>query len=119
MAYFAVSGDILGSTLSNIDKLLQIPTGCGEQNMLNFAPDVFITKYLRKTQQLKPNIEKKALNMMLTGYQREMTFIHADGSFSAFGELDKEGSIWLTVRFFVSPLWPDLFANFEVVNETL
>jgi len=30
------------------------------------------------------------------GYQRELTYRHTDGSYSAFGKSDKEGSIWLT-----------------------
>lgn len=30
------------------------------------------------------------------GYQRELTYRHEDGSYSAFGESDEEGSMWLT-----------------------
>ena len=29
-----------------------------------------------------------------TGYMRELTFQHTDGSFSAFGNRDKSGSMW-------------------------
>ena len=45
---------------SNIDKLLKMPWGCGEQNMINFAPAVFIYRYLLQTSQLTPEIEAKA-----------------------------------------------------------
>jgi len=90
----------MGPTLQGLDKLLIVPFGCGEQTMLNFAPDVFVSKYLKNTNQLKPEIQEKAHRLMLMGYQREMTFVHSDGSFSAFGESDSEGSIWLTVLFF-------------------
>jgi len=38
----------------------------------------------------------KAEKLMITGYQREMTYRRDDGSFSAFGEQDEEGSLWLT-----------------------
>lgn len=31
-----------------------------------------------------------------TGYQRELNYRHDDGSYSAFGKSDKEGSTWLT-----------------------
>lgn len=31
-----------------------------------------------------------------TGYQRELTFRHKDGSYSAFGMNDPKGSVWLT-----------------------
>jgi len=64
--------------------------------MIVFAPDVFITKYLRESGQLKPEIMAKAEMLMLTGYQRELTYRHSDGSFSAFGQQDQEGSLWLT-----------------------
>lgn len=30
------------------------------------------------------------------GYQRELKYRHDDGSYSAFGSSDKEGSVWLT-----------------------
>lgn len=36
------------------------------------------------------------LVFMSIGYQRELTYRHADGSYSAFGSSDKEGSSWLT-----------------------
>jgi CD109 antigen len=38
----------------------------------------------------------KAEKLMITGYQRELTYRHSDGSFSAFGQSDDEGSLWLT-----------------------
>ena len=31
-----------------------------------------------------------------TGYQRELRYRHKDGSYSAFGESDPSGSMWLT-----------------------
>ena len=64
--------------------------------MIIFAPDVYITKYLKESGQLKPEIMAKAEKLMLTGYQRELTYRRSDGSFSAFGQSDKEGSLWLT-----------------------
>ncbi|XP_065672425.1 pregnancy zone protein isoform X2 [Hydra vulgaris] len=91
-----VVGDIMGSSLDNIDNLLAMPSGCGEQNMLKFAPNIFIMNYLRNTKQVNDEIKNKALNFMRTGYQRELTYKRADGSYSAFGENDKEGSTWLT-----------------------
>ncbi|XP_047140669.1 alpha-1-macroglobulin isoform X3 [Hydra vulgaris] len=91
-----VVGDIMGSSLDNIDNLLEMPSGCGEQNMLKFAPNIFIMNYLRNTKQVNEEIKNKALNFMRTGYQRELTYKRADGSYSAFGENDKEGSTWLT-----------------------
>ncbi|XP_053399009.1 CD109 antigen-like isoform X3 [Mercenaria mercenaria] len=89
-------GDLMGPTVNNLDKLLRMPTGCGEQTMLGFAPDVFVTNYLTATSQLTGDIEEKAINFLEKGYQRELTFQHKDGSFSAFGDRDKSGSMWLS-----------------------
>jgi CD109 antigen len=95
-AYIALTAGILTQTINGMDSLLQMPNGCGEQNMINFAPDVYITKYLQNSGQLKPEIMAKAEKFMITGYQRELTYRHSDGSFSAFGNNDASGSLWLT-----------------------
>jgi CD109 antigen len=95
-AYVAVTGSLLAQTIQGLDQLLQMPFGCGEQNMILFAPDTFILKYLKGTGQLKPEIQAKAEGLLITGYQRELTYRHNDGSFSAFGEQDESGSLWLT-----------------------
>ncbi|XP_055710660.1 thioester-containing protein 1 allele R1-like isoform X3 [Phlebotomus papatasi] len=95
-AEVSVLGDLLGSTIENLDKLIKLPYGCGEQNMLNFVPNIVVLNYLKVTGKQTPEIEKKALKYMESGYQRELTYKHKDGSFSAFGESDKSGSTWLT-----------------------
>lgn len=91
-----VVGDILGPTIKNLDKLIRMPYGCGEQNMLNFVPNIVVIDYLKAINQLTPEIEGKAKKYMESGYQRELTYKHKDGSFSAFGESDENGSTWLT-----------------------
>ncbi|XP_040451001.1 alpha-2-macroglobulin-like protein 1 isoform X3 [Falco naumanni] len=95
-ATFSVIGDIMGPALQNLDQLLMMPFGCGEQNMVQFAPNIFILQYLNKTKQLDPEIKDKALKFLRTGYQRQLLFKHDDGSYSAFGKADDEGNTWLT-----------------------
>merc|ERR1719187_2149275 len=73
-----------------------MPYGCGEQNMLNFAPNIFILQYLDASNQTTKELAKKATDYMRSGYQRELKYRHKDGSFSAFGESDASGSTWLT-----------------------
>ncbi len=94
--YLTLTSSYLTQTIEGLDALIQMPFGCGEQNMILLAPDVYITKYLKETGQLKPEIMAKAEKLMITGYQRELTYRRSDGSFSAFGESDEEGSLWLT-----------------------
>ena len=91
-----VAGDIMGPVLANLDKLIQMPTGCGEQNMLGFVPDIVALNYLVATNRNDPVLKDKAVGYLKEGYQREMTYRHKDNSFSAFGQSDPHGSTWLT-----------------------
>ena len=91
-----LTGSYLSQTIEGLEGLLRMPFGCGEQNMILFAPNVFVAKYLEKTGQIKPEVMAKAEHLMITGYQRELTYRRNDGSFSAFGQNDTEGSLWLT-----------------------
>ncbi|XP_069462357.1 CD109 antigen-like [Ambystoma mexicanum] len=95
-AYIAVVGDILGPSINGLESLIQMPYGCGEQNMINFAPNIYILDYLTKTKQLTHNTEQKSIFLMKEGYQRELLFQRDDGSFSAFGASDASGSTWLS-----------------------
>ncbi|XP_017152340.1 CD109 antigen isoform X1 [Drosophila miranda] len=93
---FSVMGDLLGPTLQNLDNLVRMPYGCGEQNMVNFVPNILVLKYLEVTNRKMPSIEAKARKFLEIGYQRELTYKHDDGSYSAFGKSDPSGSTWLT-----------------------
>ncbi|XP_019615204.1 PREDICTED: murinoglobulin-2-like [Branchiostoma belcheri] len=95
-AYLSVIGDLMGPTLSGLDNLVRQPTGCGEQNMVLFAPNIFVMQYLNTTKQLSSEVKDKSLEYMKIGYQRELTYKHKDGSYSAFGESDDSGSTWLS-----------------------
>ncbi|XP_007166705.2 CD109 antigen isoform X2 [Balaenoptera acutorostrata] len=89
-------GDILGSSISGLTSLIRMPYGCGEQNMINFAPNIYVLDYLTKKKQLTENLKEKALSFMRQGYQRELLYRREDGSFSAFGNDDPSGSTWLS-----------------------
>uniref|UniRef100_A0A8C6JJY9 CD109 antigen n=1 Tax=Melopsittacus undulatus TaxID=13146 RepID=A0A8C6JJY9_MELUD len=89
-------GDLLGPSINGLSSLIKMPYGCGEQNMINFAPNVYVLQYLTKTRQLREDIKSKAVSFMRKGYQRELLFQRDDGSFSAFGNDDPSGSTWLS-----------------------
>lgn len=91
-----VIGDIMGPVLANLENLVKMPFGCGEQNMLNFVPNIVVMKYLRATQKNSPALEAKLTKYIESGYQRELTYKRDDNSFSAFGQSDSHGSTWLT-----------------------
>ncbi|CAB3366518.1 Hypothetical predicted protein [Cloeon dipterum] len=89
-------GDLLGPSIPNLANLIRMPFGCGEQNMLNFVPNIVVLDYLKNSNQLTPAVENNARKFLEIGYQQELTYKHDDGSFSAFGKSDPSGSTWLT-----------------------
>ncbi|XP_018414407.1 PREDICTED: CD109 antigen [Nanorana parkeri] len=94
-AFITVVGDTLGPSTSSLQSLIQLPYGCGEQNMIRFAPNIFIMEYLTNTRQIN-GIAPKLISYMKEGYQRELVYQRGDGSFSAFGNDDPSGSTWLS-----------------------
>ena len=58
--------------MSNLGRLLRAPGGCGEQNMLSFAPDVFVTLYLDRIDQLDADTEADAFQHIMDGYINEL-----------------------------------------------
>ncbi|KAM7351079.1 uncharacterized protein ACRADG_004064 [Cochliomyia hominivorax] len=103
----SVGGDYIVPTLENFDDLINLPTGCGEQNMIHFAPNILILHYLKVNGKLgkEKDLIKKIRSYIDIGYQQQLSFRHANGGYSVFGESsDSEPSNWLTayvVRFFI------------------
>ncbi|XP_071214469.1 alpha-2-macroglobulin-like isoform X1 [Salvelinus alpinus] len=95
-ASLSVLGDLMGRAIKNLDSLLKMPYGCGEQNMVLFAPNIYILNYLQSTRQLTKEIQTRATGFLESGYQRELNYKHDDGSYSAFGQSDESGNTWLT-----------------------
>ncbi|XP_065598346.1 alpha-2-macroglobulin-like isoform X2 [Cyrtonyx montezumae] len=96
-AYFSVLGDIMGTAMQNLHQLLRMPFGCGEQNMVLFAPNIYVLDYLNKTGQLSEEVKSKAIGYLVSGYQRQMNYKHPDGSYSTFGpRYGQLGNTWLT-----------------------
>lgn len=61
------SGDILALSINTLDSLVQIPVGCGEQNMIQFAPSVYVLQYLDALNQKDQEIRTRALVYMTEG----------------------------------------------------
>lgn len=104
-----------------MDKLIKMPHGCGEQNMLNFVPNIVVLDYLTNVKQLTSKTKEKLLKHMESGYQRELTYKHPDGSYSAFGPSDKKGSTWLTAFVAKSFKHASKYMNIEenIIDQTL
>ncbi|MCI4385785.1 hypothetical protein PGIGA_G00054700 [Pangasianodon gigas] len=93
-ASVSVLGDILGRALKNLDGLLRMPYGCGEQNIALLAPNIYILQYLENTEQLTTAIRERATGFLKSGYQRQLNYKHINGAYSTFGR--GEGNTWLT-----------------------
>lgn len=59
---------------ANLNNLIQLPSGCGEQNMLYFAPDVVILNYLNATNLLTPSVRDLLINYLLTGKESLISY---------------------------------------------
>ncbi|GAB6025183.1 C3 and PZP-like, alpha-2-macroglobulin domain containing 8 [Chamberlinius hualienensis] len=95
-ATLTFTGDLMGPTLSGLESLVRLPIGCGEQNMVLFVPNIHVFHYLNESKQLTESMSQTIISHLKQGYQRELNYKHYDGSYSAFGSSDSEGSIWLT-----------------------
>ncbi|XP_072015058.1 complement C3-like [Amphiura filiformis] len=96
-----VIGNLLGSAITTVieglDSLLEMPRGCGEQTMLYMAPNVYILKYLKETDQLTPQVESVVYRYIEEGITRQLSHRREDGSFAIWGDnLNYPSSTWLT-----------------------
>ncbi|NXP58499.1 A2ML1 protein, partial [Chloropsis cyanopogon] len=120
-ATVSVTGDLMGVALQNLDHLVQLPHGCGEQNMVLFAPIVYVLQYLEKTRQLSPEIKDRATRFLRNGYQIQLQYQHPDGSYSEFGTKDEYGNTWLTafvVKCFVQAK-PYIYLDNRIIQAAL
>ena len=57
----------MGPVLGGLESLVQLPTGCGEQNMVRLAPNLATLEYLTATQQLSSDVEARTLDHLHKG----------------------------------------------------
>ncbi|NXJ96767.1 CO4 protein, partial [Corythaixoides concolor] len=84
-------------SLTGVEKLIQVPTGCAEQTMVKMAPAVYAIEYLDASEQwvnFNPVRKEEAINMIEKGYTRLLEFQKVDGSYGAFKTTPS--SVWLT-----------------------
>ncbi|KAJ0174338.1 hypothetical protein K1T71_010484 [Dendrolimus kikuchii] len=87
-----VAGDITGPLLADADDLVQMPRGCGEQNMARLATNLLALNNLDKWSASAAT----ARDHVARGYTRQLQYVHPSGGFSAFGPADTFSSTWLT-----------------------
>ena len=53
--------------MQGLAGLVRLPTGCGEQNMILFTPNIYVIQYLEATNQLEESVRQQALGYMKSG----------------------------------------------------
>lgn len=61
--------------------------------MVTLVPNIVVLRYLKATHRNDMSLEAKAVKHISQGYQRELTYLRSDNSFSAFGQSDSHGSV--------------------------
>lgn len=60
-------GDAMLLTIEGLQNLIRMPHGCGEQNMVDFAPDVYIAKYLQSRGNLDVSTMERIKTALVEG----------------------------------------------------
>uniref|UniRef100_F6WUR8 Anaphylatoxin-like domain-containing protein n=1 Tax=Ornithorhynchus anatinus TaxID=9258 RepID=F6WUR8_ORNAN len=103
VTFISIKGDPLADTVensidgANLQHLIRVPSGCGEQNMIGMTPSVIATHYLDATGQWdRIGVERRseAIRLIKQGYTQQMVYRKADDSYAAF--TNRPASTWLT-----------------------
>ncbi|XP_037927862.1 CD109 antigen [Teleopsis dalmanni] len=126
-ARISVVGDVVGPIFPtmpvNATSLLYLPMESAEQNAFSFAANLFTVLYMRRINQRNKTTEKQAFYHMNIGYQRQLSFMRPDGSFSLFRSdwNNSASSVWLTaycVRIFQEASFYE-WENFIWIDSTI
>jgi len=84
-AYMRIYPGIFSQIVDGMESMLKMPYGCFEQTSSITYPNILALQYMKKTGQISPEIQMKALSMINTGYQRLLSFEISNGGFEWFG----------------------------------
>ncbi|XP_058448423.1 CD109 antigen [Malaya genurostris] len=101
-ARISIVGDVVGAIFPtmpvNATSLLALPVDSAEQNMFSFAANFYTIQYMRAIKQRNKRTEKQAFHYMNIGYQKQLSYLTPEGSFSLFRAdwNQSASSVWLT-----------------------
>ncbi|KAM4034380.1 alpha-2-macroglobulin-like protein 1 [Anomaloglossus baeobatrachus] len=90
-AHIIITGDPMANVILNLESLVDLPDGCGEQNMAKFTRYINSMDYLESTEQLTPESKAEAIEALSKGYQKQLTHKNENGSYAMFYG---DGNIW-------------------------
>ncbi|KAL9705659.1 hypothetical protein quinque_009177 [Culex quinquefasciatus] len=91
-----VYSDLLGSAADDLQNLIRMPSGSGEQNVLKMVPNVVLLDYITETKAFDSRVKARTVRFLELGYQNQLKFRREDGSFNVMGKEDPQGSVFIT-----------------------
>lgn len=67
---------MLGPAVSDLQNLLELPTGCGEQNMAKLVPNIVVMEYLKVRHQLFVPLLHSCVQFLLVLSLVDYSFIY-------------------------------------------
>ncbi|OCT71341.1 alpha-2-macroglobulin [Xenopus laevis] len=119
--FIVALGDVIGLPLSNLQNLLQMPYGCGEQNLARLAPIPDVLEYLNNTGQLTAEILQMGIKYMTEGYYRQTRYKLWNGAYSTFWGWAAQANSWLTAYTFktLEKCKKHIFIDQQIQKQTL
>ncbi len=75
----------INQLMSGLESMLREPHGCFEQTSSSTYPNILVLKYMEETDQVKPEVAKRAMDLIKRGYSKLTSFESASGGFEWFG----------------------------------
>lgn len=85
--YMKIYGGPLSQVSEGLDGVFTMPHGCFEQTSSVTYPSILALDFLQRSKTVSPEIEKRAKQYILDGYQQLISFeVSTNGGFSLFGK---------------------------------
>ncbi|KAM5140433.1 alpha-2-macroglobulin-like protein 1 [Mantella aurantiaca] len=93
-AHIIVVGDIMGNIIVNLENILDLPDGCGEQSISKLSRYCYSLEYLKSANELTPKTKENFLEHMTESFQKQLTFKSDSGGYNLYPGSDP--NIWIT-----------------------
>ncbi|XP_053692182.1 thioester-containing protein 1 allele R1-like [Sabethes cyaneus] len=112
---------LFDTPISNLESLVHLPTGNGEQNIAKFASNIVILDYLSESEKLSEKNRTKVIDYLQSGYQNQLKYKRSDGSFGVQGASDTKGGTFITafvvMSFSIAKTYIDI--DWSIVEDAL
>ncbi|XP_066457777.1 alpha-2-macroglobulin-like protein 1 [Eleutherodactylus coqui] len=93
-AHIITQGDLMANVAVNLDNLLRLPDGCGEQNLGKLCRIAYTLGYVDSIHELTPAKKADMIESLAKAYQKQLTFRSDAGSYGFFS--GDSANIWVT-----------------------